>query len=37
MAETVLVADLRVEQVDEFDEVDPLQETVVEEITPETA
>ena len=37
IAEAVPVADTQVEHVEEFDEVDPLQETVVEEITPETA
>jgi protein TonB len=37
VAEAVPVTDAKVEQVEEFEEVDPLQETVVEEITPETA
>ncbi|MFI0847035.1 TonB family protein [Mesorhizobium sp. IMUNJ 23232] len=37
VAETVPVADSRVDQVEEFDEVDPLQETVVKETAPETA
>ncbi|MEQ1954147.1 TonB family protein [Mesorhizobium sp. CN2-181] len=37
LAETVPAADTPVDQVEEFDKVDPLQETVVDEITPENA